>query len=559
MDELTLAQLARSRIGLVDAADARWDAVVVGAGMGGATFGYSLAAAGKRVLFVERGYAAWDDLPRIVGEYPEEHTDAAQAGHFGPDLERFRRAGRDSRPVVDVSRRRAREFVPFIGEGAGGSSALYGMAMERFFPCDFEPGDRHRAATGTSLPRAWPVRYEDMVPWYEKAEQLFRVKGSPDPLRAAFEPARVLPDPPALSTHGQRLFDHLQGQGLHPYRLPMACEFVAGCSTCQGYLCARNCKNDAGRVALEPALAMHGARWLGGCEALKVEMDGRRLAGVLCRDASGAERRLRADIVALAAGALRTPGILMRSATPEWPHGLGNHSGHLGRHLMRHVIDLVAIDHGEGEIDNHYKELAFNDFYDHPRLGKLGSAQSFGRLPPVPLLALNVRDDAMHLLGGWAGRGIDWIAPLLRGPLSRVQGKSTLLALTVEDLPAPTNRVHDIGTAAVGRVQFEYRLSNYDRSRSKRLRSAIKPRLGGLRLTWLPQGGNNQRIAHACGTCRFGADSRSAVVNPCNQVHAVDGLLVVDASFLVSSGATNPSLTIAANALRVADGLAGSR
>lgn len=551
MEELTLAQLARSRIGLVDAADARWDAIVVGAGMGGATFGYALAAAGKRVLFVERGYAAWDGPPRIMGLYAEEGTESASTGLSGPDLERFRRAGRDSRPVLDVSRRRAREFVPFIGEGAGGSSALYGMAMERLFPCDFEPGDRHRAATGTSLPRAWPVRYEDMVPWYEKAEQLFRVKGSADPLRAAFEAPRALPDPPPLSRYGQRLFDRLQGQGLHPYRLPMACEFVAGCSTCQGYLCGRSCKNDAGRVALEPALAWHGARWLGGCEALKVVMDGRRLAGVLCRDASGAEQELRADIVALAAGALRTPGILMRSATSDWPHGLGNHSGHLGRHLMRHAIDLVAIDHGEGDIDNHYKELAFNDFYDHPTLGKLGSVQSFGRLPTVPMLVSSVVDDARYSLGRWAALALEWLAPAAHGTLRRIQAGSTLLALTLEDLPSPDNRVvaADVST---GMVRLEYRLGSYDLARTARLRSAVGSKLTGLRLRWLRQAKNNQRIAHACGTCRFGYDRGSSVLDPNCRLHGVERVLVVDASYFPSSGATNPSLTVAANALRAA-------
>jgi len=124
-----------------------WDAIVVGTGMGGATLGHALARAGRRVLFLDKGRAR----PDLVGHYAEDdfaRAEAPQPAHRPVLL----RGGRYADQVADRSRARTQRFVPFIGAGAGGSSALYGMALERFFPSDFAAAGHYTAPPGASLP-----------------------------------------------------------------------------------------------------------------------------------------------------------------------------------------------------------------------------------------------------------------------------------------------------------------------------------------------------------------------------------------------------------------------
>ena len=149
--------------------------------------------------------------------------------------------------------------MPFIGSGTGGSSALYGMVCERFFARDFTPRQNFRDPGDSTVPEAWPVTYDQMRPWYAEAEKLFGVRGQPDPLRP--EAAEVgLPAAPPFSADNQPLVDYLAGRGLHPYHLPMACDYTDGCTTCQTYLCPQSCKNDAARNGVLPAITEHGAR-----------------------------------------------------------------------------------------------------------------------------------------------------------------------------------------------------------------------------------------------------------------------------------------------------------
>jgi choline dehydrogenase-like flavoprotein len=200
-----------------------WDAIVVGTGMGGATLGHALARAGRRVLFVDKGTAR----PDLVGRYAEDdfpRPRAPQPSHR-PIL---MRGGRYADQVTDSSTARTQRFVPFIGAGAGGSSALYGMALERFFPSDFAAAGQYQAPAGADLALRWPVSYAEMAPYYDAAERLYRVRGSADPLRA--DGAREhLMAPPPLTPVAEEMVGHLQGRRLHPYRLPQGCEFVDGC------------------------------------------------------------------------------------------------------------------------------------------------------------------------------------------------------------------------------------------------------------------------------------------------------------------------------------------
>ena len=520
-----------------------WHAIVIGTGMGGATLGHALARAGRRVLFIDKGAAA----PDLRGRYAEDdfpRAEAPQPAHRAI----LARGGRYADQVVDRSNPRTQRFVPFIGAGAGGSSALYGMALERFFPSDFAAAG-HYAAPGAALPPRWPVSYAEMAPWYDAAERLYRIRGSADPLRA--DGAREhLMAPPALSPAAAEMFSHLQNRQLHPYRLPQACEFVEGCSGCQGYLCARNCKNDADSICLRPAVRDHGAVLLDACEVIALEADATRVTGVVC-ERHGKRMTLRAPLIVLAAGALETPRILLQSASTHWPQGLANASGLVGKYLMRHHIDLYLVEPKlAGPFDNRQKELAFNDFYLKDGQ-KLGSVQSFGRLPPAATLAASLADELRQgpvpLAAPLFGLARPFVTPVLRGLVER----RFILATTIEDFPYADNRV---GPAAEpgSRLELQYRLHDGDAARIAAMRAAMKDVLAGYRYKLIKQAENNQRIAHACGTCRFGDDPATSVLDRNNRAHGLDNLYVVDSGFFPSSGGTNPSLTIAANALRVA-------
>lgn len=513
-----------------------WDYLVIGTGVGGATLGHALSKAGRKLLFLEKGRAHFRHADTLRGAYPEsffprEEAPSARYANF------LAKAGRCYDEIQDGQR----NFVPYIGCGAGGSSALYGMAMERFFPADFEPGKHFSDGSGSSLPDAWPIRYETMAPYYRHAEELYRVRGGRDPLRP--ESPALLP-PPTMSPRNAELYAHFEARGLHPYQLPQACESVPGCECCQGYLCSRECKNDAGRICLEPAVSDHGATLLDECEVVRLEATADRVTGVVCRR-QGRTATFRADQVILGAGALMTPALLLRSVSAHWPQGLANASGLVGRNLMRHCIDLYLVFTRESG-ENRFKEVGLSDFYTLEG-GKFGTVQSFGLLPPAPILTATMHKD-LHDAVPWVSSLFGLTRPLLRSVLARLFGRGLLLAAIMEDLPYADNRV--IPGPPLG---IDYRLRAHDLARLRSFRTHVASSLKPYGFLSLHQAEKNSMLAHACGTCRFGDDPATSVLDPNNRAHGISNLHVVDSSFFPTSAGTNPALTVAANALRVAD------
>ena len=510
-----------------------WDYLVIGTGVGGSTAGYALARAGYQVLFVEKGRAPSLHADTLRGGYPELHFSGDDATAPG-NAALLTRAGRCADQMVDGKRL----FVPLIGCGVGGSSALYGMAMERFFPADFAPRSQFSDASDASLPDSWPLRYDDLAPYYRRAEQLYRVRGCRDPLRPG---DGELPAPPPLGADNAELYAHFERKGLHPYPLPLACESLPGCECCQSYLCARGCKNDAGRVCLEPAVGEHGATLLDECEVTRLNATADSVTGVVCRR-NGRTFTLRGERVILAAGALMTPALLLRSTSSDWPQGLANASGLVGRNLMRHCVDLYLVftrQRGSG-----FKAIGLSDFYQSAG-GKLGTLQSFGLLPPASILTATMAKDIADA-APWASPLFALVRPLFPALLSWLFKRGVLLAAIMEDLPYPDNRI-----VPGPSLRIDYTLR--DDARLQTFRQLVGSALKPYRFLRLRQAEKNSMLAHVCGTCRFGDDPASSVLDRNNRAHGLSNLYVVDSSFFPSSGGTNPALTIAANALRVAD------
>ncbi|MCV7089263.1 GMC oxidoreductase [Mycobacterium interjectum] len=537
--------------GVVSAREAErvvWDVIVVGTGMGGGMLGYSLARSGRRVLFVEKGRSTLPGTPGTIRAAMPELAEPLAARSAKTYHDVLARAGRTTDEIKDISGRFSKRFVPYIGSGTGGSSALYGMVCERFFAQDFTPRQNFRDPGESTVPEAWPITYDQLSPWYAQAEKLLGVRGAADPLRP--EAAAVnLPPAPPFSTDNQPLVNHLAERGLHPYHLPMACDYTDGCPTCQGHLCPQSCKNDAARNGVQPAVAEHGAHLLTECRVLRLEADRTHVQQVIAQQHSDM-LALKAKVVVLAAGALATPVLLLNSRSGDWPNGLANSSDHVGRNLMRHLMDWIEVWTEPGcNITAENKEIGLNDFYflDGQKYGTLQSAGAMANLASLDMFTNHP---------GWQATALRLISPAVRPIYDRFFNGGLLLAPIMEDLPYLDNRVlpgERPGADDRQRLRLQYRLHPNEIDRRAVFIRQIKEVLKPFRTLTLRTGANNSTLGHVCGTCRFGSDPTTSVLDPQNRAHEVDNLYAVDASFFPSSAGLNPSLTVAANALRVAE------
>lgn len=523
----------------------RWDVIVVGTGMGGGPLGYALVRSGRRVLFVEKGRSTLPGVPGTIRASTPEVAEPLACRSTAAYHDALARAGRCTDEVEDISGRFPRRYLPAIGSGTGGSSALYGMVCERFFVRDFTPRQDFRNPGDSTVPDAWPITYDQMRPWYAAAEKLLGVRGQPDPLRP--EAAEVdLPAAPPFSAVNQPLVDYLTRRGLHPYHLPMACDYTDGCPTCNGYLCHRSCKNDAARNFLLPAVAEHGAHLLTECRVVRLEADRTQVRQVICQHRSGM-LTLKAKVVVLAAGALITPVLLLHSRSGDWPRGLANGSDWVGRNLMRHLFDFIVVWPERGsEITDENRQIGLNDLYFWEGQ-KYGTVQSGGTVPPI---------EALTNHPGWPFKALRLISPAARPIYERFFRGGLELSAILEDLPYLDNRVLPYDRPSSDgrqRLRLQYRFHASEIERRTTFLRQLKEILEPFRKFTMRGDTNNAVLGHVCGTCRFGTDPKTSVLDPYNRAHEVDNLYVVDASFFPSSTGINPSLTIAANALRVAE------
>ncbi|MCE9667449.1 GMC family oxidoreductase [Myxococcus stipitatus] len=520
-----------------------WDVVVIGTGMGGSTLGYSLARQGRSVLFLERG-------PSRHGPEPEGVASSSNMALAPVDRrERLLRAGQWPEALLQQLHDRApQSFLHPLGVGGGGSSSRFGMVMDRFFPEDFTPLEGRKDASASTLPESWPISYEALAPYYAEAEALFRVRGSADPVRPGV--TFRLMEPPAPVGKEVSLLEGFQSLELNPYRIHYACERVAGCDTCVGSLCPRDCRNDAGKVCLRPALRSFSAGMLDWCEVLSLREEGGRVQAALCRGADGQTFEVRGRTFVMAAGAFMSPALLLRSVSSRHPRGLGNGRDLVGRNLMLHCSDhyLVRSRKAPASFDMAHG-VSLNDFYRHQG-EKLGNFHAH----PLTIDAGKVLSwlQGKHSLPAWL-RVLSPIFPLVANVGARLYRERVVFGSVLEDLPYAENRVTGISDDGV--VRYEYRVHDELRRRVDLSRRLF---LRGLAPRFKVKLISNPRdvalnLGHVCGTCRFGESPETSVLDASNRVHDVDNLYVVDASFFPSSGGINPSLTIAANALRVAD------
>ncbi len=509
-----------------------YDVIVIGSGAGGGTLVNRLAPSGKRILLLERG----DWLPR-----EPQNWDAGDV--FVDD----RYISPDTWYDADT----AKAFQPQVHYFVGGATKLYGAALYRLRAEDF---GELRHADGVSP--AWPIGYDQLEPYYTQAERLYQVHGvrGEDPT----EPPASAPYPfPAVSHEPriQQLADDLATAGHQPFHAPCGVMLdeadppysaCVRCPTCDGFPCLVHAKSDAEVLAVRPALKHPNVTLLTNAHVTRLETNGSGSAvtGVVV-DRDGERETLTADIVVVSCGAAGSAKLLLASANDKHPRGLSNSSDQLGRNYTFHNSQAVLALSKEENPTVFQKTLGLNDFYlgsddyDYPlgniqMVGKSQAQMYRGEKPLETKLAptRTLENMARHAVDFW---------------------------LSTEDLPRPENRVT---LTPDGDVRLSYTQSNEESK--KRLYHKLKSLLAHLGMhpdhliprhaylkTEIPVAG----VAHQAGTCRFGADPATSVLDTDCRAHELDNLYVVDTSFFPSIGAVNPALTAMANALRVGDHL----
>jgi choline dehydrogenase-like flavoprotein len=506
-----------------------YDVIIIGTGAGGGTLAHTLGRAGRKILVLDRG----PFLPR-----EKENWDTTQV--FLKNRYHTKEVWTD---------KHGKDLHPGTGYWIGGNTKVYGAAMFRLREKDFADL-QHKGG----LSPGWVVRYDEFEPYYGKAEVLFDVHGEAgidptEPRRSTPFPFPPLPNEPRM----QIIQDAVKKQGLRPYPVPLGLKRNSAdplrspcirCDTCDGFPCLVHAKADADINCIRPIMDLPNVTVRHSARVRKVLTNptGTAATGVeIDSEDQKSFDTATADVIAVCGGAINSAALLLASATDAHPTGLGNRTSDMvGRHFMSHNSDAMLALSTKRRDDNYMKTWGINDFYfgDAEYPWPMGSVQPVGSFQPEMM-----RPEATFLapeftLDFAAAHAVPWW-------------------LMTEDLPDPDNRV----TLVDGKVRLTYTPNNQESF--KRLSAkwiAVLKEAGHATATigmsaYLKQTIPLEGIGHQNGTCRFGDDPTTSVLDRNCRSHDVENLYVVDGAFFPSCGAVNPSLTIIANAIRVGEHL----
>jgi choline dehydrogenase-like flavoprotein len=488
-----------------------YDVVIVGSGVGGGAVALQLAGSNAKVLILERG----PTLPREPQNWDPVAVFCEHRYHTSETW------WADERP-----------FRPGMFYFVGGSTKFYGTAMFRFRARDFE---EVRHPEGVSP--AWPIGYQDLEPWYGKAEQLFGVRGQAggdpsEPPRSSDYAHPPIPHEPVIDAIAQRL----RAQGLQPFPMPSAVDFGPGgrcqrCANCDAFPCQINAKGDAEIRLIQPACRSANVELMTDAlvETLETDATGRRIVAAVVV-VGGVRQRIVANTFVLSAGAINSAALLLRSANAHNPRGLANSSDVVGRHYMTHNTSALMAVHPWKINTTHFpKTLAVHDYYFGEGEGDtpLGSLQLLGKIKE-PMLRGALGHVPRFIRHALAQRSVDWYAQS-------------------EDLPHPESRVT---LRPDGAINLHWHRSNLQTHRRWVAKCKSILRATGYPVVLSAPFGTDV-VSHQCGTIRFGNDPQTSALDPFCRAWDHDNLFVMDSSFFPSSAAVNPALTVAAQALRV--------
>ena len=511
-----------------------YDIIIIGTGAGGGTVAHELAPTGKKILLLDRG----EFLPKEKDNW--NPTEVYQNQRYFTDEEWCNKEGKT--------------FKPQTCYWVGGNTKVYGSALLPLRERDFDEV-QHKGG----ISPAWPLKFPDFAPYYTKAEKLFNVHGKrkEDPTEPPAE--EDYPRPPVRQEpFMQRIVDKLSDMGFHPFHLPVGLnlnqvdETLSNCilcDTCDGYPCLVNGKADADVNCVRPTRDYSNLTLMTGAKVVRLHTNesGREITGV--ETEIGEQKQMfTADLVVVSCGAINSAALLLRSANDAHPNGLANSSDQVGRNFMKHLSTAMVSLQDEPNESVHQKTIGLNDYYwgepDFPY--PMGMVQNTGNVKAgmmpadsPPLLAPYVKLTPENVLEVMAKHSTGWWLQTEDLPVSnnRVQWKKGKLHLDY----TPNN------TEARDRLIYRWTsiLKAVHRSTKHVIPFSIYPR------NYIPL----SAVAHQCGTCRFGTDPQTSVLDINCRTHDVHNLYVVDGGFFPSHSGVNPTLTIVANAIRVAQHL----
>ena len=492
------------------------DIVIIGSGIGGATLAAGLAASGSEILILEAG--------ERIADTPVNRDQRAifQRGHFRPTETWYE--------WQDLKEHKS--FNPGNYYNVGGNSKFYGAVLSRYRREDFEEMQHQEGVSP-----AWPFAYSELEPWYGAAERMYQVRGAlgDDPTEPehstpyAFPP---VPDEPSIADVRARL----KQKGLHPFSLPLGVDIdrwlAKGRTPWDAHPNADDGKMDAESAALAVALGHPNVTLQTGAAVRLLETDasGRRIEHVVYTVA-GQTLSVSPKLVVLAAGAVQSAVLLLRSANARFPKGLANSSDQVGRNFMNHNSSAVlAVSPRYRNTSIYQKTFAFNDFYLSDGEGgpPLGNVQLLGRVSGA-ILKSSLPRIPERLLNRISAHAIDFYA-------------------MSEDIPHPESRVMVDGE----RIVLKWHRTNWAAHLALVAKLKAVLRSIGFPLV-LSRPFDKRTPSHQCGTVRIGNDPATSPLDSFCRAYDHDNLFVVDASCLPTSAAVNPALTVAAQALRVAD------
>ena len=565
-----------------------YDAIVIGTGAGGGTLALHLAQAGKNILILERG-------PFMPQEKLNWDTSAVFLDNRYHTKETWQ--DKDGKPLH-----------PQQAYFVGGQTKVYGAAMFRMRAEDFGV-IQHKGG----ISPAWPITYADMEPFYCQAEGLFHVHGDlgsapsvPGGYGSSFDPTEPFHSSkypyPAFSNEPrmQTIEDDVRKLGIHTFPIPLGLKRnqadplaskCVRCDTCDGYPCLVHAKSDADINCIRQIMHFRNVTLMTNSRVTRLLTNSSGTAvtavevihtGADSASKDGNAATYRAGLFAVCAGAINSAVILLASANDDHPTGLANRSDQVGRNFMYHQADALLALGPEDNEDSYTKTWGTNDFYFKD--SDPGYPFPLGQVQPVGSFHHEMmKGDAPPLTPGFV--------------LEKMKQHAVPWWLTTEDLPDPNNRVtlrnttplsvvnaqpgvggahpsgdtghtnesEQVSDSGPGRIQLSYTPNNVESFNRLKDRWVDVLKKAGHATTSVPLHAYFKKriplegVGHQNGTCRMGNDPATSVLDPHCKTHDLDNLYVVDASCFVSASAVNPSLTIIANAIRVAEHLLAER
>jgi len=530
------------------------DFVIVGSGAAGGVLAKELSTNGFRVVVLEQGeYLREKDFTH---DETKIFLQSLLTNKVNTHPITFRKS-------ADETARKQQAVV--YGSCVGGSSVHFTANFWRFHEIDFKEHSKVGDIPGANF-ADWPISYADLEPYYTKVEWEVGVSGLAD--SSPFDPPRSKPYPmPPLPVKGNGVVFERGARklGYHPFPAPMAIlskpragrSACMNCGFCLGFGCEVGAKSSTLASVIPMAEKTGRCEIRTNCYVSRIETDKNgRAVGAVYFDAQRNTHLQKAKAVILSANGAETPRLLLLSASSQFPSGLANSSGYVGKNLMPNSSALAY-----GVFDeqlNDYKGPAvsriMHDFYElDPKLGLYGGGGLDARFDFTPIsFALNgLHPDTPKWGAGFkqslAHNFTRTMQIFCHGTSLPVESNSFSLDPDVKDawgLPALRMTFRDHPN--------DLKMMEWMRARALEILDAA-----GAKTKWSFPVQEQQFAVHLLGTCRMGHDPKTSVINADHRTHDVENLFLCDGSSLVTSGRGQPTMTIQALAYRAADRITG--